>query len=200
MKTTAKGAKKASGTKTVKKCVAVEKATEKRTRQKERELDFFSAMLTANQMASLLGLTPQALGAAAKKGTLERDAEGKFELAKTVRAYCENLRNRNDAERSASTEGAEFEFWRTQKVKQQSLEGRSQICEEILSTLLKLWRGVGEKIQGQLAPGLVSDSIKKIFDSFEEMARGIDWREVDDFTQEDLTEGEHEAEEGQDDI
>ena len=156
--------------------------------------------VTTGELADLFGVDAAAISQMCRRGTLTcRREDKKFMLVDAVHEYCTALRW-HYKQPEASSSGAEFEYWRTAKVKQQSLEGRSQICEEIMATLLKLWRGVGEKIQGQLAPGLVSDSIKKIFDSFEEMARGIDWREVDDFTQEDLTEGEHEAEEGQDDI
>lgn len=156
--------------------------------------------VTTGELADLFGVDAAAISQMCRRGTLTcRREDKKFMLVDAVHEYCTALRW-HYKQPEASNSGAEFEYWRTQKVKQQSTEGRAQICEEIMATLLKVWHEIGDRLQARFSRGRESEIIKEIFDTFETTAKSIDLKGIEDFEQGNIMENDNETEEKQDNI
>lgn len=190
MRTAKKKTTKSVRIKKVKAVESGEEKTEKKARCPNAGINFRTLHLSAAELGEIVGCSPQNLGQLVKAGKLNRMSNGQYAVVPAIKEYCDILRGRNEQERDAKSDGAELEYWKTQKVKQQSLEGRTQICEELLATLLQVWNQVGERFQAMTTDQKTKEHIRQIFDSFEDVARSVN---LTDIEQENEVEGGDDA-------
>ena len=145
---------------------------------KTAKIDVSALVVSATQMAELLGMTAQNVGALAKRGKIRKNADGTYTVGDTVRAYCEALRGRNAEESKAKESGQETEYWRAAKLRQQSNEGRAEICEELLATLLTVWRATGVELAKMATNGECRNTIEQIFAGFADAVAKLDMAEL----------------------
>ena len=168
--------KKLSKDKKSKVLVSLPKAdeSEQKTTIRRPKIDWNEMTVSAASMADLLDMTNMNVGRIAMGGKIPKNDDGTYTVGPCVKSYIESLRNRNEKESQAKAEGQETEYWRVAKLKQQSNEGRSQIADEILSSLLTVWRTAGEKLVEQVKDSKTLEFLRMLFGGFEDVVKNID--------------------------
>lgn len=187
--------KKLSKDKKSKVLVSLPKAdeSEQKTTIRRPKIDWTEMTVSAASMADLLDMTTMNVGRIAKQGKITKNPDGSFTVGPCVKSYIESLRHRNEVEKEAKADGQETEYWRVAKLKQQSNEGRSQIADEILASLLTVWRTAGERLMEQVKDAKTLEFLRMLFTGFEDVAKSININDM-------IGEQEDEAEERPDDI
>ena len=98
--------------------------------------DFARLRGNAAELARWLGTSASAISQGIAAGRFRPDAAGLFWLRRTVAAYCANLRESREATASASDQKAELDYWRARKLRQEVLEGRQEIADQVADLIL----------------------------------------------------------------
>lgn len=98
--------------------------------------DFARLRGNAAELARWLGTSASAISQGITAGRFRPDAAGLFWLRRTVASYCANLRESREEGASASEIRAELDYWRMRKLRQQVLEGRQEIANEVSNCIL----------------------------------------------------------------
>ena len=110
-------------------------------------------VLTTDQVARILGLTPQRIGQLVAEGVIERE-EGRFELA-AVGAYVQKLRGR--AEKTDYSALLTKEKYVALKLENDRAEERivsKEVLEEALKRVVAVWRATLQEFPDKLKEGL----------------------------------------------
>lgn len=149
-----------------------------KSKARKPKIDWDAMVVSATEMAELLDMTAVNVGALVKRGRLTRNADGTYNVGPTLRQYINNLRNRNEKESQAKEGEKETEYWRAAKLRQQSNEGRAAICEELLDTLLKVWRAAGGKVRAGLDDEAMRSFADGLFEGFENAVKTLDIMDI----------------------
>ena len=117
----------------------------KKTKQQSKTADLLRLRVSGSDLARLLGITPAAITQGVDQGRFRRDAVGRYQLGTNVPAYCQSLRESRRAE-SADDQKAELDYWRAKKLKQETLEGRREIADQIIDRILARLRAACDRL------------------------------------------------------
>lgn len=142
----------------------------------EKQLKRFDELerfcVSAVTLGKLTELTPNSIQLKAKEGKLTRNQDRTFDLVPNLVAIVKELRQTSSkGGRPAETSG-EAEYWRAAKLREQSMEGRRQIAEEIIEAILRGWRGIAEAWLQRCRPEARED-VRQLFADFERVAATI---------------------------
>ncbi len=98
--------------------------------------DFARLRGNAAELARWLGTSASAISQGIDSGRFRPDAAGLFWLRRTVAAYCIQLREARAQDAAAADQRAELDYWKTQKLRQEVLEGRQAIAEKVADNIL----------------------------------------------------------------
>ena len=148
----------------------VNKATVvKNRKQTAMQSDILRLRVSGSELARLLGVTPAAITQGVDAGRFRRDAVGRYALGTNVPQYCQSLRDAQ-ASRDTGEQKAETDYWRAARLREQTLEGRRQIAEELADAIVSAWRAVGESWLERCTPA-ARDDFRRLFGSFDDIAR-----------------------------
>ena len=102
--------------------------------------------MSGSDLARLLGITPAAVTQGTDQGRFRRDAVGRYQLGTNVPSYCQSLRDARRNE-NADDQKAEREYWQTQKTKQDVLEGRRKIADQVTERILSQLRQACDRLR-----------------------------------------------------
>ena len=123
--------------------------------------------VSGSELARLLGITPAAITQGVDAGRFQRDAVGRYALGTNVPQYCQSLRESRRAENS-DDQKAELDYWRARKLRQEVLEGRQEIADQIASTILERLRQACERLrQACAAHPDTADAVRALADELE---------------------------------
>lgn len=172
----------------------VNKATVvKNRKQTATQSDILRLRVSGSELARLLGVTPAAITQGVDAGRFRRDAVGRYALGTNVPQYCQSLREAQ-VSRDAGEQKAETDYWRAARLREQTIEGRRQIAEELADAIVSAWRAVGDKWLKNCTSS-ARDDFRRLFGSFDEIARSACAEvasEVEDGDDEDDGEGDAE--------
>ena len=100
-------------------------------------------------------------------GRFRRDAVGRYALGTNVPQYCQSLRDAQ-ARRDEGDQKAELDYWRARKLRQEVLEGRQELADQIASTILDRLRQACERLrQACAAHPDTADAVRALADELE---------------------------------
>ena len=123
--------------------------------------------VTGSELARLLGITASAVTQGMHAGRFRCDALGRYALGTNVPQYCQSLREAQ-SRRDDSDHKAELDYWRARKLRQEVLEGRQELAEQIASTILERLRQACERLrQACAAHPDTADAVRALADELE---------------------------------
>ena len=143
------------------------KANTTKRKQTAMQSDILRLRVSGSELARLLGVTPAAITQGVDAGRFRRDAVGRYALGTNVPAYCQSLR---DARRNENSDDqkAELDYWRARKLRQEVLEGRQELADQIASTILDRLRQACERLRIACAAHPdTADAVRALADELE---------------------------------
>ena len=129
--------------------------------------DILRLRVSGSELARLLGVTPAAITQGVDAGRFRRDAVGRYALGTNVPQYCQSLRDAQ-ARRDEGDQKAELDYWRARKLRQEVLEGRQELADQIASTILDRLRQACERLrQACAAHPDTADAVRALADELE---------------------------------
>lgn len=142
------------------------RVTKKEPRQ-AKPGDLLRLRVRCTELAALLGITPSAITQGTDAGRFRKDAIGRYQLGTNVPAYCQSLRESRRAE-NADDQKAELDYWRARKLRQEVLEGRQEIADQITTAILNRLRQACERVRLACASHPdAADAVRALADELE---------------------------------
>ena len=110
------------------------------------QADLLRTRVSGSELARLLGITASAVTQGVHAGRFRCDALGRYTLGTNVPQYCQSLREAQ-SRRDDGDHKAELDYWRARKLRQEVLEGRQELAEQIASTILERMRVACERLR-----------------------------------------------------
>lgn len=143
------------------------KRVTKKEPQQAKPVDLLRLRVRCSELAALLGITPSAVTQGTDAGRFRKDAVGRYQLGTNVPAYCQSLRESRRAENSEDQK-AELDYWRARKLRQEVLEGRQELADQISSTILDRLRQACERLrQACTAHPDTADAVRSLAEELE---------------------------------
>ena len=143
------------------------KRVTKKEPQQAKPVDLLRLRVRCSELAALLGITPSAVTQGTDAGRFRKDAVGRYALGTNVPAYCQSLRESRRAENS-DDQKAELDYWKARKLRQEVLEGRQAIADQIASTILERLRQACERLRQACAMHQdTADAVRALADELE---------------------------------
>lgn len=143
------------------------KANTTKRKQTAMQSDILRLRVFGSELARLLGVTPAAITQGVDAGRFRRDAVGRYALGTNVPQYCQSLRDAQ-ARRDDGDQKAELDYWRARKLRQEVLEGRQELADQIASTILDRLRQACERLrQACAAHPDTADAVRTLSDELE---------------------------------
>lgn len=118
--------------------------------------------VTGAALASILGITPQAVSNAYQQGRIPRRSDGTYGLLDAVRAYIDDLRRQARHTESGDDPKAEYDYWRTELTKTKVaswVEARDQeVAVQLAAGLAPMLRDLGDLIR-EVAPDRYAEGL-----------------------------------------
>lgn len=126
--------------------------------------------VNGSTLARLLDTSPQAVALMVRQGKIKRNADRTFPLASTVTEVVKLQRLHSGKGGRPKEEGSETDYWRAARLREQTMEGRRQIAEELVEAIIRAWRQIAEAWLERCTPK-ARDEVRRLFGSFDEIAR-----------------------------
>ena len=143
------------------------KSNTTKRKQTAKQSDILRLRVSGSELARLLGITPAAITQGVDAGRFRCDAVGRYALGTNVPQYCQSLRDAQ-ARRDDGDQKAELDYWRARKLRQEVLEGRQELAEQIASTILERLRQACERLRTACASHPdTADAVRSLADELE---------------------------------